>query len=106
MTESYENFIKSLELPPTGSISVAFTAYHSNKSVFARGGNCASRGGHSCGNGCFQRNRPIHYQICREKGHYAIFFMTATLIPQNLPTLWSLLLRPLIDIRTLALLHT
>jgi len=34
------------------------------------------------------------------------FFMTATLIPQNLPTLWSLLLRPLIDIRIPALLHT
>jgi hypothetical protein len=30
MAESYENFIKSLELPPTGSISAAFTAYHSN----------------------------------------------------------------------------
>jgi len=71
MTESYENFIKSLELPPTGSISAAFTAYHSNKFVSARGGNCASRRGLSRGNGRFQRNCPIRCQICREEGHYA-----------------------------------
>jgi hypothetical protein len=71
MAESYENFIKSLKLPPTGSISAALTAYHSNKSVSARGGNCASRGGRSRGNGRFQRNRPIHCQIFHEEGHYA-----------------------------------
>jgi len=71
MAESYENFIKSLELPPTGSISAAFTAYHSNKSIFAHGGNHPFRRGRSRGNGRFQRNRPIRYQICREEGHYA-----------------------------------
>jgi len=71
MAESYENFIKSLELPPTGSTSAAFTAYHNNKSVFARGGNRPFHGGLSSGNGRFQCNRPIHCQICREEGHYA-----------------------------------
>ena len=68
MAESYENFIKSLELPPTGSISAA---YHSNKFVSARGRNCASRRGRSRGNGRFQHNHPIHCQICRKEGHYA-----------------------------------
>jgi len=71
MTESYENFIKSLELPPTRSIFAAFISYHSNKSVSTGGGNCASRGGRSRGNGCFQHNHPIHCQICRKEGHYA-----------------------------------
>ena len=35
-----------------------------------------------------------------------LLVMTVTLIPQNLSTLWSLLLRPLIGIQTLAPLHT
>jgi hypothetical protein len=71
MAESYENFIKSLELPPTGSTSAAFTASHSNKFVFARGANRPFHGGRSRGNGRFQHNRPIRCQICREEGHYA-----------------------------------
>jgi len=71
MAESYENFIKSLELPPTGSTSAAFTAYHSNKFVSAHGGNRPFRGGRSHGNGRFQHNHHIRCQICLEEGHYA-----------------------------------
>uniref|UniRef100_A0A2N9G1B4 Uncharacterized protein n=1 Tax=Fagus sylvatica TaxID=28930 RepID=A0A2N9G1B4_FAGSY len=71
MAESYENFVKSLELPSTGSTSAAFTASCSNKSASARGGGHASRGSRSRGGSRYQRNRPIRCQICRGEGHYA-----------------------------------
>uniref|UniRef100_A0A2N9H6C1 Reverse transcriptase Ty1/copia-type domain-containing protein n=1 Tax=Fagus sylvatica TaxID=28930 RepID=A0A2N9H6C1_FAGSY len=71
MAESYENFVKSLELPSTGSTSAAFTASCSNKSASARGGGRASRGSRSRGGSRYQRNRPIRCQICRGEGHYA-----------------------------------
>jgi hypothetical protein len=71
MAESYENFVKSLELPSTGSTSAAFTASCSNKSASARGGGHASRGSRSRGGNRYQRNRPIRCQICRGEGHYA-----------------------------------
>jgi hypothetical protein len=71
MAESYENFVKSLELPSTGSTSAAFTASCSNKSASACGGGHASRGSRSRGGSRYQRNRPIRCQICRGEGHYA-----------------------------------
>ncbi|KAJ0024672.1 hypothetical protein Pint_08490 [Pistacia integerrima] len=65
MTKSYENFVKSLELPSTGSTFAAFTTSHSSKFASARGGGRASRGGRH------QRNRPIRCQIFRRERHYA-----------------------------------
>jgi hypothetical protein len=59
MTESYENFIKSLELPSMGPLFFAFTAYHSNKSVSAHGGGLASCWGRSHRGDRHQQNRSI-----------------------------------------------
>ncbi|KAJ0053594.1 hypothetical protein Pint_03050 [Pistacia integerrima] len=70
MAESYENFVKSLELPSTVSTFITFTASHSEKYASSCGGGCASRGGRSRGGGRHQRNCPIRCQICHGEGHY------------------------------------
>ncbi|KAJ0028404.1 hypothetical protein Pint_36599 [Pistacia integerrima] len=70
MAKSYENFVKSLELPSTGSTSAAFTTSHSNKSASACGGGHDSRGGRSSGGGHHQRNHPIRCQIFHREWHY------------------------------------
>ncbi|XP_073262680.1 uncharacterized protein [Populus alba] len=58
MVESYENFIKSLKLPYTG-FTLLPSLPTTEINVFAHGGNRPFREGRSCGNGRFQRSRPI-----------------------------------------------
>jgi hypothetical protein len=113
MTESYEKKFKSLELPFMGPIYAAFTTYHSNKFVYARGGGFASRWGRSRRGGRHQQNRPICCQICRGKGITSLLVETVTPILQMLPTLYRflphaalILIKPLIGIWTLEPLHT
>lgn len=71
LAESYENFVKSLELPSTGSTSNAFTVSRNNKSVFGSGASRASHGGHGHSGGRYQCNRPICCQIFCGEGHYS-----------------------------------
>uniref|UniRef100_A0A2N9HI66 Uncharacterized protein n=1 Tax=Fagus sylvatica TaxID=28930 RepID=A0A2N9HI66_FAGSY len=72
MAESYENFVKSLELPSTGSTSAAFTASSqvTNPPLLV-GVVVLLVGSRSRGGSRYQRNRPIRCQICRGEGHYA-----------------------------------
>jgi hypothetical protein len=87
MAESYENFIKSLELPPTGFTSAAFTAYQVINLFLLVVVTVPFVGVVAVEMVVFNATAPFAVRFVVRKVIMLLPVMTVTLIPQNLSTL-------------------